>query len=135
MADDNASPTAVADGEDESFAKSAATEERGSFAGGAGSQSMRGASGVLREAIQKVMEEIDHHEREAKKHSQQAKDLRSELRDSFSYLLEQGEKKKQAAATEARAAIPGASEEVKPPPAGKRLKGEGKKQPPGRKKK
>jgi hypothetical protein len=44
--------------------------------------------GMLREAIQKVMEEIEHHEREAKKHLQQAKALRKDLRDSFAFLQE-----------------------------------------------
>src|SRR5437762_492413 len=109
---------AGADGEEETFEKSAA-EARESFTAPA----MRGASGVLREAIKKVMEEIEHHEREAKRHSQQAKDLRKELRESFSYLLEKGEKEKLAAAPEG---LPGMSEEVKQPPAGKRPKPEGK---------
>jgi len=39
------------------FEQSAATEDRPTFGGSAGMSSMRGASGVLREAIQKVMEE------------------------------------------------------------------------------
>jgi hypothetical protein len=42
--------------------------------------------GLLREAIQKVMDEIDHHEKEAQKHLQQAKALRKDLQDSFSFL-------------------------------------------------
>ena len=121
MADENdlSEAEAGADGEEETSEESAA-EERDTFAG---VPSMRGASGVLREAIQKVMEEIEHHEREAKRHSQQARDLRKELRESFSYLLEQGEKEKLAAAPEG---LPGMSEEVKQPPAGKRPKPEGK---------
>jgi hypothetical protein len=44
--------------------------------------------GMLREAIQKVMEKIELHEREAKKHLHQAKELRNELRDSFAFLQE-----------------------------------------------
>jgi hypothetical protein len=44
--------------------------------------------GLLRDAIQKVMEEIDYHEREAKRHLQQAEALRKDLRESFSFLEE-----------------------------------------------
>src|SRR5438067_2491668 len=47
--------------------------------------------GMLREAIQKVMKEIEHHEREAKKHLQHAKALRKDLRDSFAFLQERKE--------------------------------------------
>jgi hypothetical protein len=47
--------------------------------------------GILRQAIQKVMEEIAFHEREAEKHLQQAKALRRDLRDSFSFLQERKE--------------------------------------------
>jgi hypothetical protein len=43
---------------------------------------------MLREAIQKIMEEIEFHEREAKKHLHQAEELRNELRDSFAFLQE-----------------------------------------------
>jgi hypothetical protein len=46
--------------------------------------------GMLREAILKVMEEIEYHEREAKKHLQQAEALRNDLRDSFAFLQERG---------------------------------------------
>jgi hypothetical protein len=46
------------------------------------------AKGILREAIQKVMEEIAYHEREAEKHVQLAKSLRKDLRDSFAFLQE-----------------------------------------------
>jgi hypothetical protein len=52
-----------------------------------------GARGILREAIQKVMEEIEHHEREARKHLAQAAELRKALRESISFLHEEGEKK------------------------------------------
>jgi hypothetical protein len=44
--------------------------------------------GMLREAIQKVMEKIEFHEREAKMHLHQAEELRNELRDSFAFLQE-----------------------------------------------
>jgi len=47
---------------------------------------------MLREAIQKVMEQIDSHEREAKKHLQQAAELRKDLRESIAFLAEQGER-------------------------------------------
>jgi hypothetical protein len=52
-----------------------------------------GAKGILREAIQKVMEEIEHHEREARHHLEQAAELRKALRESISFLHEEGEKK------------------------------------------
>ena len=52
-----------------------------------------GARGVLREAILKVMEEIEHHEREAKHHIEQAAELRKALRESVSFLHGEGEKK------------------------------------------
>ena len=45
--------------------------------------------GMLREAIQKVMGEIEFHEREAKNHLQQAEELRKDLRESFAFLLTQ----------------------------------------------
>jgi hypothetical protein len=53
---------------------------------------------ILREAIQKVMEQISHHEREAKKHLRQADQLRKDLRESFSFLQDQKTKDKPAAA-------------------------------------
>jgi hypothetical protein len=42
--------------------------------------------GMLRDAIKKVMAEITHHENEAKKHKQQAEELRRELRESFAFV-------------------------------------------------
>ncbi len=44
--------------------------------------------GMLRDVIHKVMEEIEHHEREAKKHTQKAAELRRELRESFAFVQE-----------------------------------------------
>src|SRR5262249_6139238 len=44
--------------------------------------------GMLREAIQKVMAEIEFHEQEANKHLQQAEALRKDLRESFAFLQE-----------------------------------------------
>src|SRR6266700_275895 len=42
--------------------------------------------GMLRDVIHKVMEEIEHHEREAKKHTQKAAELRRDLRESFAFV-------------------------------------------------
>ena len=44
--------------------------------------------GMLRDVIHKVMEEIEHHEREAKKHTQKAAELRRDLRESFAFVQE-----------------------------------------------
>jgi hypothetical protein len=44
---------------------------------------------MLKEAIQKVMEEIEFHEREAQKHRQQAEALKRDLRESFAFMQEQ----------------------------------------------
>jgi hypothetical protein len=52
----------------------------------AAASSEGGSSAMLRGAIQKVMDEIEHHEREAKRHLQQAEELRKELRSSISFL-------------------------------------------------
>jgi len=59
-----------------------------------------GTKGILREAIQKVRQEIAYHEREAKKHLQQARDLRRDLRESFAFLLDQEAKEKRSTAPE-----------------------------------
>jgi hypothetical protein len=59
----------------------------------AGGAAQIGARGLLRDAIHKVMEEIEHHEREAKHHLEQAAQLRKALRESISFLHEEGEKK------------------------------------------
>jgi hypothetical protein len=56
--------------------------------------------GILRDAIHKVMEEIEHHEREARDHLKQAEALRKDLHESLAFLLEQG-KIKQVAGSEA----------------------------------
>lgn len=57
----------------------------------AGSAADSGTRAVLRDAIQKVMDEIQHHEREAKRHLQQAQDLRKELRESVAFLQAGGQ--------------------------------------------
>jgi hypothetical protein len=73
------------------------------------------AKGILKEAIQKVMEEIQFHEREAQKHRQQAEALKRDLRDSFAFLQEQkGRGKPGDTATEKAAAeTPAARTETK----------------------
>jgi hypothetical protein len=90
MADDNTSQTAeTSSGNGESAAKEwPKTEETPTQPGTAEGQQESGTKGMLREAIRKVMEEIEHHEREAKRHLQQAKALRKDLRDSFAFLQE-----------------------------------------------
>ena len=50
------------------------------------------AKGILRDAIRRVMEDIERHEDAAKRHLQQAADLRKDLRDSIAFLQKQGEK-------------------------------------------
>lgn len=63
-----------------------------------------GTKGMLREAIQKVMDAIEHHEREARMHLQQAAALRKELRESFAFVHEGGAKGKFLPAAESKAA-------------------------------
>jgi hypothetical protein len=55
--------------------------------------------GILRDAIQKVMDKIEYHEREAKKHLEMAADLRKDLRESVAFLHEQGAERRPAKAT------------------------------------
>jgi hypothetical protein len=47
-----------------------------------------GAKEILKDAITKVMEEISHHEKEAKRHVKQAESLKRDLRESFAFLQE-----------------------------------------------
>jgi hypothetical protein len=56
------------------------------------------ARALLRDAIAKVMREIEHHEAEAQRHAQQAATLRKELRESIAYLRKQGEQRETPAA-------------------------------------
>jgi len=58
-----------------------------------------GVKGILQVAIRKVMQEIEHHENEARRHLQQAAELRKELRESIAFLHEQGEKGQRIALT------------------------------------
>jgi hypothetical protein len=86
--------------------------------------------GILRAAIHKVMEEIEHHEREAKEHLKQAEALRKDLRESVAFLLEQGKIKEIAGSRPTRAAAAAednAKENLKETPASKRRRGRPKK--------
>jgi hypothetical protein len=56
-------------------------------------QPQGGARAALHEAIRNVMDEIEHHERQARHHLEQAAALRKALRESISFLNEQGEKR------------------------------------------
>jgi hypothetical protein len=75
-------PEPVTDGSQESAAQAAVSTEPPESK----------TQSILREAIQKVMEEIEFHEKEARKHRQQAEALRKELRESVAFLRLQGEK-------------------------------------------
>jgi hypothetical protein len=99
MIDEDSSQTAdaAADGTDSSV--------EGSLTGGLDKSPPTGVSsgqpesstkGMLRDAIQKVMDEIAFHEREAKKHLQMAEELRKDLRGSFAFLQEREGKAKPA---------------------------------------
>jgi hypothetical protein len=55
------------------------------------------ARGMLRDVIHKVMEEIEHHETEARRHLQQAAGLRRDLRESLAFLQAEGEKRPRTA--------------------------------------
>jgi len=81
-----------------------------------------GTRAALREAIQKVMDEIEHHEREAKRHLQQAQELRKELRESVAFLQAGGQPAKPAkpAETAEASAKTKARDGAKKGPAGKR---------------
>jgi type I site-specific restriction endonuclease len=48
-----------------------------------------GTGRILREAIHRVMDEIEHHKKEAQKHLQQVEELKRDLRESFACFPEQ----------------------------------------------
>src|SRR5258707_6256734 len=74
--------------------------------------------GMLRDVIHKVMEEIEHHEREAKKHTQKAAELRRDLRESFAFVQEAKRSDgKPARAEEDKPAEPSAKAKSKDTPA------------------
>jgi hypothetical protein len=80
--------------------------------------------GILRDAIRRVMEEIERHEIEAKAHLQQAADLRKDLRESIAFLQKQGEKAPPSSVVEAplhrKIAEGGAKEKAKDSAAGRK---------------
>src|SRR4029077_6926689 len=68
------------------------------------------AKGVLRDAITKVMEEIQLHEKEARRHLKLAEALKRDLRESFAFLQERGGGRRGAEAPAGNAASSSASE-------------------------
>jgi hypothetical protein len=72
-----------------------------------------GTRAILRDAIQKVMDEIAHHEREAKRHLQQAQELRKELRESVAFLQAGGQASKVAETGDERRAAKAAEPAAK----------------------
>src|SRR5436305_2039710 len=109
MADEIPSPAVVGEAE---TAASADGQEAGTAPGAAESPQESSTKGMLREAIHKVMEEIDHHEREAKRHLAQARALRKDLRESFSFLQERKDDEPIEAPIESRPSV--GNETVKP---------------------
>jgi hypothetical protein len=94
--------------------------------------------GMLREAIQKVKAEIAYHENEAKKHLQQAEELRKDLREFFEFLQQAGRTEEPVAAVRERPspgnAQPGTAEKSREAPAAVRHpRAEGKKKRTARK--
>jgi hypothetical protein len=75
---------------EESISQAADTNQAPAETGG---QQESASRTMLRGAIQKVMDEIELHEREARHHLHQAGELRKELRESLAFLHEQSEKK------------------------------------------
>jgi hypothetical protein len=94
MADENATPTMAAPSENEDQPAEGhnqpAAAERPLPTGFTERVPESRTQSMLREAIQKVREEIIHHETEAKKHLQQAEQLRKDLRDSLAFLQQLG---------------------------------------------
>jgi len=80
------------------------------------------ASGLLREAIQKVMREIEHHEHEAQKHHHQAQTLRKELRESLAFLRAEGNKGPSTETSDEAAPASASSTAETPPAASKGLR-------------
>lgn len=90
--------------------------------------------GVLQGAIQKVMEEIDRHEQQAKRHLQQAEDLRKELLEGIRIVKQEARASAKAAtrtepADGAAASVDStdASAAAKPPRAESKKKSAGRK--------
>src|SRR5258708_1544020 len=78
--------------------------------------------GMLRDVIHKVMEEIEHHEREAKKHTQKAAELRRDLRESFAFVQDKKSDARPARPEESRPAEPSGKAKAKNPPADDKAK-------------
>jgi hypothetical protein len=76
-----------------------------------------GAKGMLRDAITKVMEEITHHEKEARRHVKQAEALKRDLRESFAFLQERRGGKRREEPPEQTNSSASASEQVEAKPA------------------
>src|SRR6266404_3817656 len=73
--------------------------------------------GMLRDVIHKVMEEIEHHEREAKKHTQKAAELRRDLRESFAFVQDKKIDAKPARSEESKPAESSPKAKAKDTPA------------------
>ena len=70
--------------------------------------------GILQEAIQKIMDEIGHHEQEARRHLQLAEALRQELQEGFKIARQEARAK---SATGGREPADGTSEPAATDPA------------------
>ena len=73
------------------------TPDKNDHSGGESAAPESKARGMLRDVIHRVMQEIEHHETEARRHLQQAAELRKDLRDSIAFLQAEGEKRPRTA--------------------------------------
>jgi hypothetical protein len=89
----DATPTPAPKPAPEAPARTAASASAGA--------SESGTRAMLRDAIQQVIDEIDRHECEAKRHLEQAQELRKELRESVAFLQSGGQAGKPAEAPKA----------------------------------
>ena len=94
VADPHASETAAADAWPARLSANESARVEGTRGSAEEAPAESSTRGILRDAIQKVMDEIAHHEREARNHLQQAAALRKDLSDSFAFLQERGERRK-----------------------------------------
>lgn len=88
--------------------------------------------GVLQGAIQKVMAEIDQHEHAAKRHLQQAEDLRKELQEGFRIVKQEARASAKASRAETADGVGTTVESTEPPEAVKAPRAEPKKKAGGR---
>ena len=91
--DNRALTTQARTPETEEEAASPATEAPDSLAG-ATEEPQSDTGRMPRDAINKVMDQINYHQREAKKHLQRVEELRKDLRESFAFLQDQKSKEK-----------------------------------------